>query len=344
MLVTGAAGFIGSHVADELVASGFRVVGLDDLSGGFPENVPHGVEFVKGSICDIELVKGLFRRNRFSYVFHFAAYAAENLSHLVRGFIYQNNLQGSVNLINASVNSGEVKGFVFASSAAVYGETRTAAVETRAPRPQDPYAISKFAIELDLQAAAKSFNLPFVIFRLHNVYGEKQNIVDPCRNVIGIFMRQILEGAPLTIFGDGSQKRSFTHVSEIAPVIAGAINNSRAQNQIFNLGTDRQTSVLQIAEMVSHAMGVKTKIKFLPERNECHTIRCSHGKVRKVFRKKMNAVTLELGLRRVAAWVRERGIPESKPLPFSAVEIPSALPDYWRAALEQPERSRKVHL
>ncbi|MDB6059030.1 MAG: UDP-glucose 4-epimerase [Verrucomicrobiales bacterium] len=333
-LVTGAAGFIGSHVAAELLARGFRVVGLDDLSGGFFQNIPKGMDFVRGSIMDRELIEQLFRMEKFAYVFHFAAYAAENLSHFIRTFNYQNNVLGSINLINASVNSKAVKCFVFASSAAVYGETASAATEITSPRPADPYAIAKYAIELDLQAAARLFKLPFIIYRFHNVYGEKQNIVDPYRNVIGIFMKQILQGIPLTVFGDGSQTRSFTHISEVAPVVAASVTHKGALNQIFNLGSNRKTPVIELAKLVSNAMGEKAAMKFLPQRNECHTVQCSHAKARSMFGDLIQSIGLEDGLNRMAKWVREAGIPESKPT-FFDIEVTDQLPASWRKALKR---------
>src|SRR5690606_8629016 len=117
-LVTGGAGFIGAHVAKHLLGRGHRVVVLDDLSGGFKENVPAGTEFVQGSILDVRLLSELFSRHRFDYVYHLAAYAAKGLSHFIRRFNYENNLIGSVNLINAAVNF-EVKRFIFTSSIAV---------------------------------------------------------------------------------------------------------------------------------------------------------------------------------------------------------------------------------
>ena len=133
VLVTGGAGFIGSHVAKWLVKAGYRVVVLDDLSGGFTENIPEGAEFVKGSVQDVALVDDLFRKEKFSYVFHLAAYAAEDLSHFIKNFNYQNNLVGSVNLVNAAVNVGTVKCFVFTSSIAVYGRNQTPMVEELTP-------------------------------------------------------------------------------------------------------------------------------------------------------------------------------------------------------------------
>ena len=191
-LVTGAAGFIGSHVTDALLAMGHAVVALDDLSGGFPENVDARATFVEGSILDVALVDRLFAEHRFDYVFHLAAYAAEGLSHFIKRFNYTNNLIGSVNLINAAINTGTVRTFVFTSSIAVYGRNQVPMHEDLVPAPEDPYGVAKYAVELELRASATMFGLPFVIFRPHNVYGERQNIGDRYRNVVGIFMNQLL--------------------------------------------------------------------------------------------------------------------------------------------------------
>ena len=150
-LVTGGAGFIGAHVTRELLKQGDSVVVLDDLSGGFVENVPDDATFVEGSILDHDLVNRLFDEHRFEHVFHLAAYAAEGLSHFIKRFNYQNNLIGSVNLINASVNF-DVRCFVFTSSIAVYGSGQLPMTEDTAPVPEDPYGIAKLAVEQELKA------------------------------------------------------------------------------------------------------------------------------------------------------------------------------------------------
>ncbi|MFM9986476.1 MAG: NAD-dependent epimerase/dehydratase family protein, partial [Flavobacteriales bacterium] len=163
-LVTGGAGFIGAHVSRELLALGHRVVVLDDLSGGFEENIPSGAKFIQGSITDVALVTGLFKEHRFDYVYHLAAYAAEGLSHFIRRYNYETNLIGSINLINESVKH-EVKCFVFTSSIAVYGKGQVPMREDMMPLPEDPYGISKLAVELDLKSAHEMFGLNYVIFR-----------------------------------------------------------------------------------------------------------------------------------------------------------------------------------
>jgi len=184
-LVTGGAGFIGSHVADHLLRWGHEVVVLDDLSGGFVENVPAEANFVKGSILDESVIERLFSKCAFHNVYHLAAYAAEGLSHFIKRFNYRNNLIGSVNLINSAVNYG-VKCFVFTSSIAVYGTGQSPMTEEMTPVPEDSYGIAKLAVEQELRVSHEMFGLDFIIFRPHNVYGERQNIGDRYRNVVGI--------------------------------------------------------------------------------------------------------------------------------------------------------------
>jgi UDP-glucose 4-epimerase len=326
-LVTGAAGFIGSHVAAELFRLGHRVVGLDDLSGGFRENIPAGVCFVKGSINDTVLIPELFAKHRFEYVFHLAAYATEGLSHFIRMFNYRTNLLGSINLINASVNAGTVKCFVFASSVAVYGNLPAPMTEVLAPCPTDPYGVAKYAVELDLAAAREVFGLQSIIFRLHNVYGQGQNSGDPYRNVIGIFMKQIMEGRPLSIFGDGLQLRAFTHISDVAPVIAASVGRPAACNQIFNLGSDDVTSVLDLAGSVSRAMGVPPRIEYLPARHEARHAYCRHDKARAYFGDLIHNVRLEAGLSQMAGWIKQTKM--RRAAQFRSVEIEKEMPACW---------------
>ena len=228
---------MGSHIAEELMTNGHEVIVLDDLSGGFIDNVPNKATFVKGSILDFQLIDQLFKKYSFTYVYHLAAYAAEGLSHFIKRFNYNNNLIGSVNIINACVNY-QVKCLVFTSSIAVYGAGEPPLREDMVPGPEDSYGIAKLAVEQELKVSHEMFGLDYVIFRPHNVYGERQNIGDRYRNVVGIFMNQILRGERLTVFGDGTQVRAFTHINDIAPAIAGSVDVPAARNQIFNIGTD----------------------------------------------------------------------------------------------------------
>ncbi|CAN5873341.1 SDR family oxidoreductase [soil metagenome] len=329
VLVTGGAGFIGSHVADALIARGHDLVVLDDLSGGFEANVPGKARLVRGSVTDAAKIDALFHQEAFDYVFHLAAYAAEGLSHFIKRFNYTNNVIGSVNLINAAVNT-DVKGFVFTSSIAVYGAQPSPPMdESTAPHPEDPYGIAKFAVEQELASSRAMFGLDYVIFRPHNVYGPRQNVADRYRNVIGIFMNQILQQRPMTIFGDGSQSRAFSYIDDVAPVIASCIDVPGAWNEVFNVGADRPDSLVELAREVARAMGVDPQIQHLPARLEAAHVHSSHTKVRSVFGE-ARLTDLEEGLRRMASWVRRHG-PRETPR-FAAIEIEKNLPAVWRDA------------
>ncbi|HEV2318382.1 MAG TPA: NAD-dependent epimerase/dehydratase family protein [Verrucomicrobiae bacterium] len=328
VLVTGAAGFIGSHVCKHLLKANDEVFGLDDLSGGFRDYVPSGVKFVEGSITDASLVKKLFAEHRFEYVFHLAAYAAEGLSHFIKHFNYTNNLLGSVNLINASINH-EVKCFVFTSSIAVYGKNQLPMTEEAVPQPEDPYGIAKYAVELDLKEAHEMFGLNHVIFRPHNVYGEFQNIGDRYRNVIGIFMNQIMQRQPMTIFGDGTQTRAFSYIDDVAPVIAASIGRPNSYNEVFNVGADKPYSVNELANVVAKSMGAEPQVKHLDARNEVVHAYSAHEKVRKHFGDLIRNIPLEEGVAKMAAWAKKAGARQGKP--FAGIEIRKNLPPSWAA-------------
>lgn len=325
-LITGGAGFMGSHVTEELLKRGHYVVVLDDLSGGFIDNVVDGAEFVKGSINDIALVDRLFEREKFDYVYHLAAYAAEGLSHFIKRFNYNNNLIGSVNLINASINFG-IKCFVFTSSIAVYGTSPELPItEETPPHPEDPYGIAKLAVEQELKVCKEMFDLDYILFRPHNVFGERQNIGDKYRNVVGIFMNQILQGKPMTVFGDGNQTRAFSYIEDIIPIMVDAIDMPEAYNQVFNIGADKPYSVKELAQAVAQSMGVKPNIVHLPMRNEVLHAYSSHDKVQRVFgQSKLH--TLEEGLNKMAGWVRQHGSRSSQE--FDGIEVMKNFPKAW---------------
>jgi UDP-glucose 4-epimerase len=324
--VTGGAGFIGSHVADALIACGHDVTSLDDLSGGFPENVPAAAAFIRGSITDHVLVDRLFAERRFDHVYHLAAYAAEGLSHFIKRFNYTNNVIGSVNLLNASIRTG-VKTFVFTSSIAVYGSTPPPMTEEHVPAPEDSYGIAKYAVEMELRACRDLFGLNYVIFRPHNVFGPRQNVGDRYRNVVGIFMNQILQRRPMTIFGDGTQTRAFSYIDDVAPLMADAIETPAAWNETFNVGADEPYSLLELAGAVAAAMGVAPHVEHLNARHEVQHAHSSHDKARRVFGARPQ-VPLADGLERMAAWVRVHGARSSAP--FEGIEITKNLPASWQ--------------
>ena len=326
-LVTGGAGFIGAHVVNQLIENQHEVVVLDDLSGGFEENVNEKAVFINGSITDVALVNQLFEKHQFDYVYHLAAYAAEGLSHFIRHFNYQNNLIGSINLINASIKN-KIKCFVFTSSIAVYGSQTLPMIETATPSPEDPYGVAKYAVEMDLKTAHEMFGLNSVIFRPHNVYGPLQNIGDRYRNVIGIFMNQLLQGNSLTVFGDGKQTRAFSSIEDVAPHIANCIAIPEAYNQVINIGGDTDYSVNELAQTVMKVMGLESDITHLEARNEVIDAYADHSKARKLFNIEVkDLIPLEAGIQKMAAWVEKVG---SKASPkFENIEITEKLPPSW---------------
>jgi UDP-glucose 4-epimerase len=330
-LVTGGAGFIGSHVAKHCLNLGHEVVVLDDLSGGFEDNIPAGADFRRGSITDVNLVEELFATYKFDYVYHLAAYAAEGLSHFIRRYNYENNVLGTINLVNAAVNSETVKRFIFTSSIAVYGAAQNPMTESTTPMPEDPYGVAKYACEMDLRAAHEMFGLNYTVFRPHNVYGEHQNIGDRYRNVIGIFMNQIMQGQPLTIFGDGLQTRAFTHVGDVAPLIARCVDVPESSNRVFNIGAETPTSVRDLACIVATVLGADTKICYLDARKEVVHAFSSSDALERVFGHQ-NYIPLEEGVQRMALWAKEHGARVTEP--FAGIEVLKNLPLSWQANLK----------
>ncbi|MCB9169442.1 MAG: NAD-dependent epimerase/dehydratase family protein [Flavobacteriales bacterium] len=324
-LVTGGAGFIGAHLVKDLLALGHSVVVLDDLSGGFADQVDPRATFIQGSINDGPLVERLFKEHGFTYVYHLAAYAAEGLSHFIRRFNYENNLIGSINLINASVRYG-VKCFVFTSSIAVYGALDPPMHEDMAPRPEDPYGVAKLAVEMDLRAARHMFGLDHVIFRPHNVYGEYQNIGDRYRNVVGIFMNQLMQGRPLSVFGDGEQQRAFSYVGDITPMIARSVDVPAAYGEVFNIGADSPYSVNILARAVMDAMDMEGEVLHLEARNEVKHAWSDHSKAYRVLGGG-TTTSLQDGLRRMADWAKRTGARQSRA--FGEIEITDRLPPFW---------------
>jgi len=318
---------MGAHLVRELLERGDEVVALDDLSGGFESNVDPRARFVEASVTDAEAVDRLFAAERFDRVYHLAAYAAEGLSHFIKRFNYTNNVIGSVTLINASVNHG-VDCFVFTSSIAVYGAEQTPMTEQMLPQPEDSYGIAKRAVEQELAASKEMFGLDHVVFRPHNVYGELQNIGDRYRNVLGIFINQIMRDEPLSIFGDGTQTRAFSYISDVIEPIAAAPDVEGARGEVFNVGADQPVSVNDLADVVRREMGAPDHPLVHHEaRKEVLHAFSDHSKLQRVFGGG-ETIPLEQGVRRMCEWAREHG-PRVTP-PFTGIEIEKNLPPSWR--------------
>ena len=231
----------------------------------------------------------------------------------------------------------EVKRFVFTSSIAVYGAGQNPMTEDMIPVPEDPYGIAKLAVEQDLRVSHEMFGLDYVIFRPHNVYGERQNIGDRYRNAVGIFMNQLLRGEPMTIFGDGEQQRAFTHIDDVAPIIAGCVNSDEARNQVFNVGADVPYTVNELTREVANAMELPYKVVHLDPRNEVKIAFCNHVKAERAFGKREHK-SLRDGLAAMAKWVRNHGARESSI--FEGIEVPKNMPPSWAQVLKVHSSTR----
>ena len=203
--------------------------------------------------------------------------------------------------------------------------------EETLPNPEDPYGIAKLAVEMELKVNKEMFDLDYIIFRPHNVYGERQNIGDKYRNVVGIFMNQILQDQPLSVFGDGTQTRAFSYINDVAPIIAESIFVPAAYNQIFNVGADTPYSINELAEAIAKAMGVEPNIQYLPARNEVEHAYSSHEKVMRIFEEK-SLFSLEEGLQRMAAWVQQHGSRTGQK--FGDIEVKKNFPLAWKDTID----------
>jgi UDP-glucose 4-epimerase len=302
------------------------VLATDDLSGGYLENVPEAAVWRQGDLKDAEFVRSLWADGPFDYVYHLGAYAAEGLSHFIRAYNYRTNLEATVNLVNQAILE-RAQRFVFTSSIAVYGSGQTPMTEDMVPQPEDPYGISKYAAELDLAAAHEMFGLQYTVFRPHNVYGERQNIADKYRNVIGIFMNCVLQGKPMPVFGDGLQTRAFSHIADVAPIIARSPTVAAAANEVFNIGADTPYTVIDVAREVARAFEVEPVVEHLDARNEVVHAFSDHSKIQRVFTPP-SPIDLQDGIQRMADWVKTQG--PMQPVEFAGqIEVPNNLPPSW---------------
>ncbi len=291
-LVTGGAGFIGSWIADYLTFKGHQVTVLDDLSGGYRRNW-------NGPLIEADLTEGVELPD-LDLVIHCAAYAAEGLSHWMRRYCYTQNLVGWANLANACVEAG-VPRIVALSSMAVYGSQKIPFTEDMIPQPEDPYGAAKAAMETDLKALARLHGISYLIVRPHNVYGPRQNLADPYRNVVAIFLRQALEGRPITVFGDGSQVRAFSYIEDVASAIGDlAVSDYEG---IVNVGGEEPITILSLAEKIKRLTGSESEIVHLPPRLEVQDAYSDHSLLRS-WLGGWDTTPLDWGLGRMAEWAK----------------------------------------
>lgn len=328
ILITGVAGLIGSKFAEYIIKNHneeYEIVGIDSLIGGDINNVPTQIDFIKLDLATEDLNK-IFEDNKFEYVFHFAAYAAEGLSGFKRNFFHANNILSTGNIINNCVNYN-VKRLVFTSSMSVYGDRGEERLnENDTPCPLDPYAIGKYANELDVQSAGHQFGLDWCIIRPHNVYGPNQNIWDKYRNVLGIWMNQTINNKPTTIYGEGDSVRAFTYIDDILPCLLTAATSEKCSKQIINLGAIKGYSIKEANDLFKEIEPSVTTIHLEPRYEVKHAVPTHEKSVE--YLEYEDKTSLKDGLAKMWDWAKQQ--PNRKVESWDKFEINKNLYSYWK--------------
>ena len=329
ILITGNAGLLGSRFAEWVLMNNpeYEVVGIDNLFGGYMENVDPQVVFYKRDLAK-DSITDIFDKHEFDYVFHFAAYAPEGLSPFMRMFTDQNNILSTDNIINECVSHG-VKKLIFTSSMAVYGNGEHYGkrfMEYDTPKPLDPYAVSKYACELNIRNAGMIHGLDWCILRPHNLYGRNQNIWDRYRNVIGIWMYRTLNNQPIYVYGDGNQTRAFSYVDDCLESIWLAATSDKASKQIINLGATKGYKIKEVAEMLCNITGVHN-IEYKKGRYEVKHAVPSATKSKEILGYE-DKTPLEEGLMKMWTWAKTQ--PNRSQFTPERYEIEKGIYDYWK--------------
>lgn len=328
ILITGIAGLIGSNFSDWIInnINNVDIIGIDNLSGGYIENINENIIFYNIDLTDYDKIEDIFNKYSITYVFHFAAYAAECLSPFIRKFNYTNNLLVTTNLINLSIKY-RITRFIFTSSMATYGfgDNKLPFTEETPQIPIDPYGVAKLACELDIKIANTQHNLDYCIIRPHNVYGEKQNIWDKYRNVLGIWMYQIINDKPITIYGTGEQTRAFSYIGDIMNPLWNAAILEKSKNQIINLGGTKEYSLNDVSSILLNITKKGARL-YLEPRHEVKHAYCSYKKSIDILNFKMTT-NLEDGLLKMWTWVKTQKNRERKE--WDNFELNLNIYSYW---------------
>ena len=329
VLVTGCAGLFGSQFSQYLAEKEIRVIGIDDLSGGYKDFVPinRHFEFIKMDLSNDKnkLLEELFDKYKFDAVYHFAAYAAEGLSPFIRRYNYTNNVIASVNVINACINFNAK--LIFTSSMAVYGDQIPPFREDMILKPIDPYGNAKATIEYDIAMAHNQFGLRYTIVRPHNVVGINQNIWDRYRNVLGIFIRRTIDEQPMQIYGDGEQTRAFSDIQYYLEPLEQL--GTAFDSEVFNLGSDEYISINELALLVEKCslnFKLRPRIIHAEARHEAKAAYCDHTKAKRLLRFQ-DRTSLENVTNQMFEWALNQPKREVKNLDY---ETTRGLYAYWK--------------
>lgn len=307
VLVTGGAGFIGSHLVEALIRRGDRVRVFDNFSTGRRENVEHllnDIELIEGDLRDFDAVRRAVAG--VEVVFHQAALASVQRS--VDDPMTTNavNVTGTLHVLMAARDAG-VQRVVFASSSSVYGDTPTLPkVETQAPQPLSPYAVSKLAGEQYCMAFSVVYGLPSIALRYFNVFGPRQDPHSEYAAVIPRFIDRMVRGLPPIIYGDGLQSRDFTYIENVVDANLAAAEAPAGCSAVFNVGAGERTSLLDLAAQINHVLGCRLTPEHHPPR--AGDVRHSLASIEAIGHSLGYAprVTLSEGLKRTVEWFRSR--------------------------------------
>tara|TARA_B110000211_G_scaffold222306_1_gene270850 strand:- start:958 stop:1971 length:1014 start_codon:yes stop_codon:yes gene_type:complete len=326
ILVTGVAGFLGSHLSEQLANLGHEVIGIDSMIGGYKDNIPNNIKFHNIDCCNFEKVKAIM--SKVDIVYHCAATAHEGLSVFSPYEITKNNYLASVSIFSAAINH-KVKRIIFCSSMARYGEQPTPFLESMKPLPVDPYAISKVAAEDVLINLCELNSIEWVIAVPHNIIGPRQKYDDPFRNVASIMINRMLQGKAPIIYGDGEQKRCFSYIDDCLSCLIPMLDQKNLNKQIINIGPDEEfVTINEIAEICSNLTGTNLPPIYKPGRpREVKHATCSADKARKMLNYK-TTVSLKDGMQKTFEYIKKRG---PKPFDYNIeIEINNELtPKTW---------------
>lgn len=330
ILVTGGAGFMGSWLVDELVRRGHCVVSFDNLSGGSMQNVNRKCKFIRADVRDTEKVGKIVRNEKIEVIYHLAAYAAEGQSIFSPIQINDINIKPMNNLLVAAVNN-DVRKFVFTSSMAVYGKQKPPFDESMPRMPEDPYGCAKTYCEGMLEIFSQIYDFDYTIIRPHNVYGPRQNISDPYRNVLGIWINLIMRGKPPYIYGDGKQTRAFSFIEDATSAIANAGFFAQANDEIINVGSDEVVTINEACEVVNEAMNSQLEPIHLEDRpGEAKHAYCTVDKSERLLDYR-TTTRLREGVSKMVDWANRVGPQE--PTYRILLEIRKKAPRVWREQL-----------
>jgi UDP-glucose 4-epimerase len=311
ILVTGVAGFMGSHLAEYLAKEGHEVYGIDNESIGLKENVPTNIKYARVDMRWSGSMKSVIEKCKPELVYHLACWAHEGLSQFMPQLITENNYNAFLNLIVPCINNG-MKRIVVCSSMSVYGAQKPPFDESLPRQPEDVYAIAKAAMEHCTEVLADVHGFDYTIIRPHNVYGPKQMLHDPYRNVVGIFINRLLHGEAPIIYGDGNQTRAFSYIDDVTPYLANAGFNDEAKGQIINIGPTEEYSVNTVAQAVLQAFGSDLAPIHFPDRpREVKHAYCTNEKAQKILGYK-TSTSLEQGIQQFVTWAKLQGPKEFK--------------------------------